>query len=108
MVFNGTRVFDCVEDTTHLRLTSELVDLRWGYANPILAKGKKLCENPQYCCQKKEKRPSKDGLFSLAAELGFEPRHTESESAVLPLHNSAIALTLVYSITKKFICQVLL
>ena len=27
--------------------------------------------------------------FSLAAELGFEPRHTESESAVLPLHNSA-------------------
>ena len=25
----------------------------------------------------------------LAAELGFEPRHTESESAVLPLHNSA-------------------
>ena len=29
-------------------------------------------------------------VFSLAAELGFEPRHTESESAVLPLHNSAI------------------
>ena len=27
--------------------------------------------------------------LSLAAELGFEPRHTESESAVLPLHNSA-------------------
>ena len=26
----------------------------------------------------------------LVAELGFEPRHTESESAVLPLHNSAI------------------
>ena len=26
----------------------------------------------------------------MAAELGFEPRHTESESAVLPLHNSAI------------------
>ena len=25
----------------------------------------------------------------MAAELGFEPRHTESESAVLPLHNSA-------------------
>ena len=30
--------------------------------------------------------------FSLAAELGFEPRHTESESAVLPLHNSAMQL----------------
>ena len=27
--------------------------------------------------------------FFMAAELGFEPRHTESESAVLPLHNSA-------------------
>ena len=25
----------------------------------------------------------------LVAELGFEPRQTESESAVLPLHNSA-------------------
>ena len=27
--------------------------------------------------------------FLLAAEEGFEPSHTESESAVLPLHNSA-------------------
>ncbi len=26
----------------------------------------------------------------LAAELGFEPRQTESESVVLPLHNSAL------------------
>ena len=26
----------------------------------------------------------------LAAEEGFEPSHTESESAVLPLHNPAI------------------
>lgn len=26
----------------------------------------------------------------MAAEEGFEPSHTESESAVLPLHNSAI------------------
>ena len=30
------------------------------------------------------------GLIIMAAELGFEPRQTESESAVLPLHNSAI------------------
>lgn len=30
-------------------------------------------------------------VFLVAAELGFEPRHTESESAVLPLHNSAIS-----------------
>ena len=27
--------------------------------------------------------------FFMAAELGFEPRQTESESVVLPLHNSA-------------------
>ena len=26
--------------------------------------------------------------FNLAGDLGFEPRHTESESAVLPLHKS--------------------
>ncbi len=31
--------------------------------------------------------------FYLAAELGFEPRQTESESVVLPLHNSAIFST---------------
>lgn len=28
--------------------------------------------------------------FSLAAELGFEPRMNESESLVLPLHHSAM------------------
>ena len=28
--------------------------------------------------------------FSVAAEEGFEPSQTESESVVLPLHNSAI------------------
>ena len=38
----------------------------------------------------KEKTTLLGGFFFLAAELGFEPRHTESESAVLPLHNSAI------------------
>ncbi len=45
--------------------------------------------------------------FLLAAELGFEPRHTESESAVLPLHNSAIAFALDYCSTKNIVCQVL-
>ena len=30
------------------------------------------------------------GLDFLAADLGFEPRQTESESVVLPLHKSAI------------------
>ena len=43
----------------------------------------------------------------MAAELGFEPRHTESESAVLPLHNSAIAFALDYCSTKNIVCQVL-
>ena len=42
--------------------------------------------------QTKEKTDLKGRFFLLAAELGFEPRHTESESAVLPLHNSAILL----------------
>ena len=46
-------------------------------------------------------------VFLLAAELGFEPRHTESESAVLPLHNSAIAFALDYCSTKNIVCQVL-
>ena len=43
----------------------------------------------------------------MAAELGFEPRHTESESAVLPLHNSAMHrfFVLVYFITAKCVCQ---
>ena len=44
---------------------------------------------------RKKKRQSSDEncRFLLAAELGFEPRQTESESAVLPLHNSAMALS---------------
>ena len=35
--------------------------------------------------------------FTLAAELGFEPRQTESESAVLPLHNSASDSDIYYT-----------
>ena len=70
-------------------LASELDALCGSNANPILAKRQETGSKPQASLTKKEKRPSKDGLFSLAAELGFEPRHTESESAVLPLHNSA-------------------
>ncbi len=38
----------------------------------------------------------------MAAELGFEPRQTESESAVLPLHNSA-PLYLLYPFLEN--CQ---
>ena len=41
----------------------------------------------------------------MAAELGFEPRQTESESAVLPLHNSAMSLsteslTIIYYLSR--------
>ena len=48
----------------------------------------------------------------MAAEPGFEPRRTESESAVLPLHNSAKRLRsfedALYFITRDAVCQVLL
>ena len=39
----------------------------------------------------------------MAAEEGFEPSQTESESAVLPLHNSATSN--LYLIIKKCVCQ---
>ena len=57
------------------------------------------CNMPPACCQEPpfrilclfaKKQPIQmDGLFLLAAEEGFEPSQTESESGVLPLHNSA-------------------
>lgn len=38
----------------------------------------------------------------MAAEIGFEPIQTESESAVLPLHNSASAtIYIIYYTAKK-------
>ncbi len=40
------------------------------------------------------------GLF-LVAGLGFEPRQTESESVVLPLHNPATALSIIMLCFKK-------
>ena len=39
MMVSGTRVFAFGEDTHALRLTSELVDIRSGYANPCCAEG---------------------------------------------------------------------
>ena len=35
-------------------------------------------------------------FFFLAARLGFEPRQTESESVVLPLHNRALFFVLCF------------
>lgn len=32
-------------------------------------------------------------IFIIVVPLGFEPRQTEPESVVLPLHNGTIALT---------------
>ena len=42
-----------------------------------------------YCSQTKKDPILSDEVFSMAAGEGFEPSHTESESAVLPLHNPA-------------------
>ena len=33
-------------------------------------------------------KPEPASIVKLAGELGFEPRQTESESVVLPLHHS--------------------
>ena len=47
-----------------------------------------------------------DRRFSLAAGEGFEPSHTESESAVLPLHNPAKRIcyySLIFRFVKSFL-----
>ena len=46
------------------------------------------------CLTAQMKKSKPIGLDFLAAEEGFEPSQTESESVVLPLHNSAINSTL--------------
>ena len=51
----------------------------------------------------KNRQPSVEDCRFLAAELGFEPRQTESESAVLPLHNSAT--NKAYYTHIKYDCQ---
>lgn len=38
-------------------------------------------------------------LFNMVAREGFEPSQAESESAVLPLHNLALATFLLYYIS---------
>ena len=104
----GTRVFAFGEDTRTLRLTSELVDLRVGYANPILARRARSWARSRGYAAIKNAPLDLRGAFFMAAELGFEPRHTESESAVLPLHNSAkcpALFALVYCSTGKVVCQ---
>ena len=59
---------------------------------PGAAPGLNLCEgpNPYERTMAKRKDPQLLLRVFLAAGEGFEPSHTESESAVLPLHNPAI------------------
>ena len=59
---------------------------------------------PSTSGNKKEKLPAEAESF-LAAGEGFEPSHTESESAVLPLHNPAVFLTnkSYYTDLKRFV-----
>ena len=105
MVVIGVRGIRAAREDTHaLRLKSKLFDLRAGYANPsfaLLAKhwveaavrGDKKTDHRLVVC------------FFMAAELGFEPRHTESESAVLPLHNSAkygALISCLYILAQKY------
>ena len=45
---------------------------------------------PTYRKAEKKKKPSAIAESLMAAGEGFEPSHTESESAVLPLHNPAV------------------
>ena len=51
------------------------------------------CKTVKGSNRKKEVRNLTVSDFSVAAGEGFEPSHTESESAVLPLHNPAMFLT---------------
>ena len=53
---------------------------------------------------KKQHRQSRC-CYVMVAPRGFEPRQTESESAVLPLHNRAISNVLYYYIHILSICQ---
>ena len=77
-----------------------LLSFSYSHANARYARLASICEPNSTTLRVAEQRfealvpqPTQKGhpkvSFALAAELGFEPRHTESESAVLPLHNSA-------------------
>ena len=52
------------------------------------------------CLKIKEKVANFDDFLTLAASPGFEPRLTESESAVLPLDDEAI-IKIINCLTRK-------
>ena len=60
---------------------------------PIVDKGDgQFCLSKAKCpCQGIQKKRHGKAVSLLAAGEGFEPSHTESESAVLPLHNPAMS-----------------
>ena len=58
-----------------------------GNACPLLSCHSEKQSDEESDCTKKKAKSQRD--LALAAGEGFEPSHTESESAVLPLHNPA-------------------
>ena len=54
---------------------------------------------------RKKKKPRIRRFKALAAGEGFEPSHTESESAVLPLHKPAICFLLLFTAATDIIIQ---
>ena len=82
--------------------------------NGSTADSDSACEgsNPSSAAMKKALAIA--SAFFMAAEEGFEPSQAESESAVLPLHNSAIfnlstcsAVNIIYYIRMQRTCQYL-
>ncbi len=70
-------LFDRFENGFKKRFDRHLADMK----NLEIPKAAKSYEKSSFSYEK---------LLLLAAEEGFEPSQTESESVVLPLHNSAI------------------
>ena len=91
--WNGTRVFAYGEDTLACRLRASSTRSARGMRTQVLTNGQNTESKPRFAAIKNAPLEMR-GAFFMAAELGFEPRHTESESAVLPLHNSAITFFL--------------
>ena len=89
-------LFDRFENGFKKRFDRHLADMK----NMEIPKAAKSYEKSSFSYEKL--------LFSVAAEEGFEPSQTESESVVLPLHNSAIhnaALPCdLYSIHREWLC----
>ncbi len=62
------------------------------YRTPAINEAVRLISNPDgVFSELKEEQVSKNGdLSNWVVRLGFEPRLTESETVVLPLHNRTV------------------